>query len=155
MATLRWKAPTVSLTNYLTTTLNSLANNALDLGAEINNETNRDMYMDLELMLASLNLSAQASPAVIVYLLESVDGGTDFDTGSDAETAEGNMPAIDRIVTRFGLRAYNGAEVKTAIKSMVPIPPGRFKLALRNKTGVVFASSGNTLAYRTYPHEIV
>ena len=150
MADHKWKAPTVALTSYLTTTLNALADGALDLGAEINNETNLVMYMDLELTLASLNLSAQASPAVTVYMLESVDGGTDFDTVSDAETADANMPASDKIIASMGLRPFSGAEAKTAIKSIIPIPPGRWKLALRNRTGVAFGASGNVLAYRTY-----
>lgn len=147
---IKWESPTVSLTSYLTTTLNSLANNALDLGAAINNESNLCTFIDLELTLASLDLSAQSAPAVSIYLVESVDGGTDFDTASDAETADDNMPAADKICAIFGLRPYSGAEAKTAVKSMVPIPPGRFKLALRNETGVAFAASGNVLAYRTY-----
>lgn len=147
---MKWAAPTVGLTSYLTTTLNSLANNALDLGAEINNESNLCTFIDLELTLASLDLSSQASPAVVIYLIESVDGGTDFDTASDAETVDDNMPAMDKICAQLGLRPYSAAEAKTAVKSIIPIPPGRFKLALRNKTGVAFAASGNVLAYRTY-----
>ena len=147
----KWAAPTIALTSYLTTTLNSLANNAIDLGITIiNNETNLCTFMDLELTLASLDLSSQANPAIDIYMIESVDGGTDFDTASDAETVDDNMPAMDKICARLGLRPYSGAEAKTAVKSIIPIPPGRFKLALRNKTGVAFAASGNVLAYRTY-----
>jgi len=147
---IKWAAPTVAYTSYLTTTLNALANNTTDLGAEINNETNLCTYMDLELYLASLDLSAQSSPSVVIYLLESIDGGTHFDTGEDGVSAETDMPPADKILTQFGLRINTGAEVKHAIKSIIPIPPGRFKLLLRNKTGVAFAGTLNTLYYRTY-----
>ena len=121
MADHKWKTSTVALTSYLTTTLNSLANNALDLGAAINNETNLVMYMDLELTLASLDLSSQVSPSVVVYMLESVDGGTDFDTVSDAETVDDNMPASDKVIASMGLRIYSGAEAKTAVKSIISV----------------------------------
>ncbi len=149
---IKWEAATVGLTSLLTTSLNSLANNATDDGGQtaINNETNLCTHMDLELTLASLDLSAQANPAVVVYLIESVDGGTDFDTYTDAVTADASVPPGDKICAVFGLRLGTGAEAKTAVKSMIPIPPGRFKLLVRNRTGASFASSGNVLAYRTY-----
>lgn len=148
---IKWAAPTVAYGNYLTTELNSLANNAIEAGgAEINNESNLCLYMDIELTLASLNLSAQTSPTVPIFLIESIDGGTDFDTVTDAVTAEASMPASDKICTTIGLRKGTGAEAKLAVKSMIPIPPGRFKLCPRNKTGVAFGATGNILAYRTY-----
>lgn len=154
MADAKWEAPTVSLTSYLTTTLNSLADATTDLGAEINNESNLCTFMDLELTLASLDLSAQDAPSVAIYMLECVDGGTDFDTGSDAVSAEASVPPGDKIIAVFGLRPGTGAEAKTAVKSLIPIPPGRFKLLVRNKAGVAFAASGNVLAYRTYNIEV-
>lgn len=147
---IKWAAPTVAYTSYLSTTLNALANNTTDLGAEINNETNLCTYMDLELYLASLDLSAQSNPNVVIYLLESIDGGTHFDTGEDGVSAESDVPPADKILTQFGLRINTGAEVKHATKTMLPIPPGRFKLLLRNKTGGAFGATLNTLYYRTY-----
>ena len=152
MADIKWKAPTVALTSLLTTSLNSLANDTTDDGAQtaINNESNLVTYMDLELTLGSLDVSAQDIPSVVIYLIESVDGGTDFDTYSDAVSADASVPPADKIMAIFGLRLGTGAEAKTAVKSMIPIPPGRFKLLLRNITGVAFNASGNVLAYRTY-----
>lgn len=147
---MKWAAPTVEYVNYLTTTLNALADNTTDLGAEINNESDLSTFMDLELALASLDLSGKASPMVVVYMLESIDGGIDFDTGDDAVSAEASMPPTDKICTHFGLRPGTGAEAKLAVKSLIPIPPGRFKLMLRNKAGAAFGATGNTLSYRTY-----
>ena len=153
----KWEAPTVSLTSLLSTSLNSLANDTTDDGgaSAINNESNLCTHMDLELTLASLDLSAQTNPSVVIYLIESVDGGTDFDTYTDAVSAAASIPPSDKICCRFGLRPGTGAEAKTAVKSMIPIPPGRFKLLLRNRTGAAFAASGNVLAYRTYNLNVV
>jgi len=142
-----------SLTAYLSTTLNSLANNACDLGAGIDNTGELDTLMDLELVLASLDLSAQTNPVVNIYLLYAADGGTNFDTGSDAETADANMPPTAKIIATMPLRPYSGAEAKVCNARGIEISPGDFKLMVRNKTGVVFASSGNTLKYRTYSLE--
>lgn len=147
---LKWAVPTVGYASYLAATLNSLANNTTDLGIEINNESDLCTFMDLELYLASLDLSSEVNPAVVIYLLESIDGGTHFDTGEDGVSAETDVPTADKILTQFGLRVNTGAEEKHAIKSLLPIPPGRFKLLLRNKTGVAFAAANNTLYYRTY-----
>ncbi len=147
---LKWEAATVALTSYLTTTLNSLADDTTDLGAAIDNETNLCTFLDLELTLASYDISAQTNPSVTIFLLESVDGGTDFDTGTDAVSAAASIPPDDKIVAIFGLRPGTGAEAKTAVKSMIPIPPGQFKLMVRNTSGVAFAASANILAYRTY-----
>ncbi len=140
-----------SLTSYLTTTLNSLADDTTDLGATvIDNQTNLDTFMDLELTLASYDISAQSNPAVVVYIIESVDGGTDYDTATDAVSAAASLPSADKIIAVIGLRVGTGAEAKTAVKSMVPIPPSKFKLLVRNETGVALAATGNILAYRTY-----
>lgn len=147
---MKWAAPSVAYTSYLTTELNACANNKIVLGAEINNETDLCTYMDLELYLASLDLSGESNPAVVIYLIESIDGGTHFDTAEDGVTADTDMPTPDKIITQMGLRVNTGAEVKHAIQSMIPIPPGRWKLAPRNKTGVAFAGTLNTLYYRTY-----
>ena len=41
--------------------------------------------MDIEIVLASADFSSMVNPAIVIYLLESIDGGTDYDTSSDAE----------------------------------------------------------------------
>ena len=150
MTDIKWEAPTVSLTSYLTTTLNSLANNVIDIGAAINNQTNLCTFMDLEVTLASVDLSSQTNPSITIYLFESVDGGTDYDTNEDGVSAATDIPTADKICAILGLRVDTAAEAKTAVKSMIPIPPGYFKLGFRNTTGATLAASGNVLAYRTY-----
>ncbi len=147
---MKWAAPTVAYTSYLTTELNACANDKIVLGAAINNETNLCTFLDIEVYLASLDVSAQANPSIDIYLLESIDGGTHFDTGEDGVTADVDMPAQDKIITKMGMRKDTGAEVKHLIKTMIPISPGRWKLTPRNKTGIAFAGTLNTLYYRIY-----
>lgn len=150
---IKWEAPTVALTSLLTTSLNSLADDTTDDGAQtaIDNETtNLCTHMDLEFTIASVNLSASVNPAIWVYLIESVDGGTDFDIYTDGTATAGLMPPTDKLIAIMGVRPGAGAEAKTVVKSMIPIPPGQFKLLVRNKCGAALAASGNILAYRTY-----
>ena len=151
MADIKFEAPTVAYTAYLTTELNALDGDVETtvLGGEINNETNLCMFMDLELTLASLNLSAAVNPTVPIYLIESIDGGTDFDSAASTATAS-LFPPPDKICCQFNLRLAEGAEAKLAVQTLIPIPPGRFKLMLSNKTGVDFGATLNTLYYRTY-----
>ena len=66
-------------TDYLTTDLNTLANDGVFLGAAINNSTNRDMMLKVQIQLASVDLSAQTAPAVQIRLIESIDGGTVYE----------------------------------------------------------------------------
>jgi len=146
---IKWAAPTVTLTPYLTTELNSLANITTVLGAAIDNETNRCTHMDVELKLASLDLSAQSNPAVRIYMLESIDGGTVFDLG-EATATPSLIPTTDKICALLPLRLAAGAEAKPAIKTTIPISPCKFKLMPMNNTGVAWGATGNTLSYRTY-----
>lgn len=150
MTDIKWEAPTVALTAYLTTTLNAMANNVIDIGAAINNETNLCTFMDLEVMLSSLDLSGQLNPSVIIYLFESLDGGSDYDTNEDGVSAATDIPTSDKICAIMGLRVDTGAEAKVAVKSMIPIPPGYFKLGIRNTTGQTLGATTNILSYRTY-----
>ena len=151
MATIGYEAPTVALTTYLTTTLNALANLTTDLGAEINNETDLCMFMDLELRLSSIDLSAQTNPNVEVYLIESLDAGSTYETaGEDGQTLAIEIPSASKICCILSPRKSAGAEAKVVVQSLIPIPPGRFKLLPRNMLGVAFSADTNTLDYRTY-----
>ncbi len=144
-----WDTPG-SLTAYLGATLNSLANATTDLGAAIDNSSARKTHMDLELVLASVDLSAQTNPAVEVYIMNSVDGGTVYQSGEDAKSAVAEYPSADTLLCVMGVQVETGAQAHNAIKTGLVIPPGHFKLLALNKLGVSMAAAGNTLKYRTY-----
>jgi len=152
MADIKWEGATVSLTELLTTSLNTLPNGWFDDGGQtaINNETNLCTHMDLSLYLGSIDLSAQSNPSVSIYMLESINSGVSFDTYTDGSVLAATHPSVDKICAAIGFRKGVGAETKYAVRTMIPISPGYFKLGLLNNSGATFAASGNTLAYRTY-----
>src|SRR5215831_2934336 len=78
----KWNAPS-SIVSVLTTGLNSLANNTMSAASSnIANQTNLDMYADIEVVLASLSPTTGAY--VALYILEALDG-TNFPAQSDAD----------------------------------------------------------------------
>ena len=149
---IKWEGATVSLTEYLKSTLNELNDGVIDIGATIDNETNLCTHMDLEVKLGSADWSGQTNPSMIIYMFESVDGGSVFDTNEDGVSAAADIPTADKIIAIMGFRIDTGAEAKVMIRSMIPIPPGQFKLGILNSTGVNLAASAttNVLSYRTY-----
>lgn len=126
-------------TDYLTTELNSLADDGVVLGAAINNSSNRDMMLKVQIQLASVDLSAQTSPGVVIRLIESIDGGTVYEDNDDMAYG-----------FTLGIAETNAAHVRVGD---LYIPPGYFKLAVVNNTGAAFASSGNVLSYAAYTPE--
>lgn len=136
-----------TLNAYLGTELNSLANAARVIGAAIDNSTALDIYMDLELCLAEQGGARSAGARVDVYLVSSLDGGTNYGYGAANLT-----PAAHALVWTFALDAAVSARYVSG-KPFV-IGPGHHKLLIVNATGQAFAASGNTLKYRVFSEEI-
>lgn len=143
MATSKWTAYG-TLQSYLTTELNSMGNGSNKLGAAIDFSTNRHFYMDVEVYLASVDLSAQDDPAIYIWLIPRSDG-TNFTDGGDSVT-----PARppDKIIQ---LREVNVAQREMA-RGLI-LTPDQGKLLIGNRTGAAFAASGNTVKYRIYSEE--
>lgn len=131
----------------LSTGLNSQADGARVLSAAISN-TNGDTLIDLELLVAAQGGARAADAAVEVYLLASIDGGTNFTYG-DASTAP---PRTAHFCT-FDLDASTSA--RYSVLTNLPAPPDDFKLLLANETGQALAASGNTLKYVLHSMEVV
>jgi len=138
-----------SIVSYLTTELNSLANDGNKLGAAINFAvagSDRKLYMDIEIYLASVDLSAQTNPAVYLWLLARTDG-TNYEDGADAVDP---MRAPDKIIP---VRKFNG--VQRVFARFLLTTPDYGKLLIENKSGAALAASGNTVKYYLYSQEIV
>lgn len=135
-----------SATTYLTTELNALADGGNDLGAEIDNTANGDMYMDLELYLATQGSARSAGAYVAIYLLPSVDG-TNFCYGGDALDPPANTH-------RASFRFDAAVTARYSTITHVLLPAGKFKILVMNETGQDFAATGNTLKYTLYNEEI-
>ena len=137
MASTIHKGYTAAAATILTTELNSLAT-ATNTAAStaVDNTTNLDLFMDLELVIATMGVARSAGGYVAVYMARSLDG-TNYD---DVNETTANLVAV------FPLDAATTARRLTV--QDVPCTPGKWKLFARNVTGQTLASSGNTLSAR-------
>lgn len=139
MASTVLKAYTATAANALTTELNSLANSANTAASTaIDNTMNLDLFMDLELILATQGSARSTGATVAVYLIPALDGTNYADVNET--TAE--------LVATFPLDAATTA--RRAVVRDIPLPPALFKLFARNQTGQALAASGTSIRYRTH-----
>jgi hypothetical protein len=141
---IRWSGYDAAVADRLTTELNSLADAAVSaLGTERDNTTDLATYSDLELNLASVTITSVVA-AIDVYLVPTVDG-TNY---PDTVTTYANFMA-GYYVGQFLVKAVSAAVFRGTLRA-IPIPPGKYKWALRNRCGAALAASGNTLKERSY-----
>lgn len=144
MAETTWSGYKAASATALTTELNSLANGSVSaLSSEIDNSTNKYLFMDLELYLASL--TPTTGGYVSVYVVPSEDGTNypSFDTGASPGDYNGNY-----FVTSFSTKAATAAQ--RMVRREILVPPGKWKIAVQNSCGAALAASGNTLSWRPY-----
>jgi hypothetical protein len=122
-------------------------NNWSALSSEIDTSVNGYMFADLELNLASL-IATGADAAVEIYLVPSIDGTTypDFDVSGTTDHQENNQ----YFVGSFTLES-SGGTFRGSIRG-IELPPGKYKLGVRNRANVGLAASGNTLKWRPWQY---
>lgn len=127
-----------SVMNALTTELNSLANAAGGaLGPEINNSTGYQMCQ-VSVHLGSAAFTA-ASYVQILFVPSTDAAGAAYPTS----TATASMPIQNYLAAT--IYVYPSTAAQDEIMAYVPLPLGKFKVALVNRTGVTLAASGNTV----------
>lgn len=140
-----WSA--VSFTG--TRTLVSLADDEwTDLADELNNTTlGKAIFADFHLTLGSLNPTG-ADAAVELYLLPIGAGDVYPDWTGDGivDLQEHNV----HFVGSFTIST--GASIKEQYLRDVEVPPGKFKLGVRNRANVALAASGSVINYRLWSH---
>ena len=143
-----YTAPAVQGTETLMSTdLNSLADDTVNVGAVLpDNTSNRYFYAEFELVLASVDLSAQANPGVELYLVPSYDGTNYADVGTDASNTV--YPPTQYLAAVFGVAETSAAH--RAVSPHILFDPLKYTPVVINKTGAAFASSGNTLKAKYY-----
>jgi hypothetical protein len=136
--TAKWVAPE-TIASALTTELNALtAGSSCTPSAVIDNETDLFQYINLELVLASL--TPTGTPSVDIYLLASLDSGTNYEDNSPSNGGS--------YLASFSFSTATAAK-RCVLKNLV-IPPLKFKLVALNNAGPSLAASGNTLKYRRH-----
>jgi hypothetical protein len=143
MATTDFKPFDAAIANWLTTELNSLANNANStVSSEFDNTALGALFDALVLSIATQGGARPAGATVIVYIIRAIDGT--------------NYPTInqdcDEVFAVFSLDAAT-----TARPDLTRIgdfgSPAKCKVYVRNQTGQAFASSANLLEHRTFSVE--
>jgi hypothetical protein len=136
-------SPYTSIQTALSTELNSLGNDSnSSASSAIDNTSGLHLFMDLELVVATQASARSSSARVTVFRIGALDGTNYADT---------HEVTAEQIGT-FVLDAATTARRLDSVRD-VPVPPGLFKLFVRNQTNQSFAASGNTLNYRL--HSIV
>ncbi len=138
----KWNAPSSTVT-VLTTDLNSLGSATMSAASSaIANQTNLDIYADIEVNLASLSPAAGAY--VAIYIALAVDG-SNYPAPSGADMRLSSTQLL--CVIPVGTTASTAQRV--AARNVI-LPPGTFKIYLDNQCGVALASSGNTVKFNVY-----
>lgn len=131
--------------------LSSLADDEYtDESDEIDNSTNKYMFVDLDIDLASAAFSGIDS-GVECYIIPSVDGTNypNWSGNSTSDEQENNQYFV-------GFAQTSGAtEANRMVLQNVPLPSGKYKWAFRNRSGVSLAASGNTISWRPHGYETV
>lgn len=150
MAVTKWSAYSSAVTavrnDGTAPTAKNLANAARVLGNEIDNATNKDRWMDLEL-IARFGTNPTGGARMAVYLIPAIDG-TNYADG-DASIA----PPSTSLIATFPLRAATTQQRVSAVR--IPVPPGKFKLLLENSSGQTTTNTDgeNGLTARFYNEE--
>lgn len=138
----------VSVANWLTTELNALGNssgNTLStLGAAFQN-TNARVFADVE-FVAGGTYTPLAGGFIEVWMLRSLDGGTNYEDGS-ASVAPGRAPDIV-----LPVRAGTTITPRAGASGLI-IPPGFYKALARNQTGATLPASGNLIRFAMYSEQ--
>lgn len=113
----------------------------------ISNDSNLDVYVDIEVVLGALSPSG-SRPFVQLYLLEAVDG-TNYPAQSISGTTSDQMLAASQFLATIPI-GNTAATAQRVVFRKAVMPPGKFKLAIRNKTGANFAGSGNSVNFLPY-----
>lgn len=132
-----------SVVTLLTTELNALGNGSASAASSaIANQTNLDVYADVELVLASL--SPAAPNYLTLYILEAIDG-TNYPSATGSVLR--NQPS--QILCTFPIDTTAATAQRVVVRNVV-LPPGTFKVVLDNQAGVALGATGNTVKMITY-----
>jgi hypothetical protein len=131
----------------MSTDLNSLADNAVNVGVVLPDNTgNRYFYAVFELYLATVDLSGKTNPGVELYLVPSYDGTNYADVGTDASLTV--YPPTQYLACVLGVAETSA--VHRAVSPHVILDPLDYTPVVVNKTGAAFNAAGNILKSKYY-----
>lgn len=132
-------------TNLLTTQLNALANGSVTAAGTAIQNTGGYIYADVE-FVAGGTYSPTAGAFVGLWLLRSIDGGTNYEDGGTG--VQPPRPPDIMIPVRSGTTITPRAGASGLI-----MPPGFFKPLALNSTGATLPSTSNLVRYSLYTEQ--
>lgn len=125
------------------------ANTVVSSVADIANQTNLDMFMDISVScnISSSTIAAGANLALFIFPLNQ-----DGTTYGDGQFTNGTAAAKTPTFPPCGVIPLVAAASQTTLLGMItqiPIPPGSFRVGMQNNSGFTFTGT-NTVKYRTY-----
>lgn len=126
-------------TNRISTGANSLADGSSVLSSAIDPTASLDQFINIPLILASINPSG--APYTEIHILETLDNGT-------------NYPDINAGTLQATIPMDAGSSAKEGIARRIEQPPNLYKIGLVNRSGVSWASSGNTAGSGPFNDEV-
>lgn len=119
--------------------------------ADITNQTSQDLFMDVSIRLTLGTATAIGSGAFVgLFLFPLLDDGATYGDGS---LVAGTQAAVTPGVTYVGAVPFRQATYTVMAGAVLGIwiPPGSFRLAVQNNTGVRWSTAANSICkYRTY-----
>lgn len=138
MALTTHAAYTQTAVTVLSTGLNALANTTNSAAsAAIDNTTNLDLYADFTFLVGA-QTARTGTPTVELYITPAMDG-TNYDDALETINDRIAVFKLDLTVTSRRVTVRD-----------VPIPPGLFKVYLRNLSSQTLTATGNTVTMRTH-----
>lgn len=140
MSTLKWSAGTIQ--TLLTTELNSLTDGSISsASAAYDNTSGLYMFADFQVDVTFGSNPTAGSPLTL-YLLPSLDGTNYEKTGVSGA-----------VVAGWQLEATTSQQLLVA--RGIVLPPTKFKVQLKNNSGVTTPSSGSTVKMLPYYYQSV
>ncbi len=144
MANQQWEDST-SIVTVLSGGLVSLASDARDISAAVDNGTNLDLFGDLEFIVQWDTVAPSAGDKVAdLYLLPSVDD-VNFPEGSVSLTPQASL-----LIGSFESRNPSISGVEHLMLPGITLPPRNMKFLLQNTSGQTFDPSGSMLLLKPY-----
>ena len=152
----KWAAPTAVQT-LMQTALDGLANNTLVVSSETggnmtsgayDNSSALDLYADFELAICYATAPSAGTRIAELYLLPSADG-TNY-----ASLDGSNQPQKALLIAVFESRNPSTSAVERLLVPGVSLPPGKFKLVLKNTSGQAFKDNSVTKTLKMRPYQL-
>lgn len=146
----KWSLSGVGLTTIFssgTTAIDGITSGSqVTTTATYANQTNLDLYVDIEINLPSLSPTAGAR--VDLYVLESVDG-----TNFPAQSAADLRLTITQLLVSVPI-GTTGTTAQRVVARNILIPPGLMKFVFDNQTGATTNAAGNTVKILPYDYNL-